>query len=124
VNGVKNIYGTIMVCCPGFVICITPPHMHISFEVLFKAGILAISTVGQPGAHGAVVAGIHGIGVKTPIAAAVADATIGLAMELHMPKGNMFTIGLLSIIFASGMDVKVLFIGRTMRLPGAAPKLH
>ena len=39
-----------MVTCPGKVIWITPPHMHISLEVLFSAGMFPSSTVGAPGA--------------------------------------------------------------------------
>ena len=44
-------------------------------------------------AHGAAVAGRQGIGVRTPSAAAVAAATIGLAGLEHMPNGATFTIG-------------------------------
>jgi hypothetical protein len=62
-------------------------------ELSLSAGILAICTVGEPGAHGALVTGMHGIGVNAPIAAAVAAATIGLANELHIPNGGMFSIG-------------------------------
>lgn len=47
-------------------------------------------TVGAPGAHGAAVTGMHGIGVSTPIAAAVTNATVGLARLVHMPNGMMF----------------------------------
>jgi hypothetical protein len=36
---------------------------------------------------------MQGIGVKTPKAAVVAAATAGLAGLVHMPKGNVFTIG-------------------------------
>ena len=75
-------------------IWITPPQMHISFELLLRAGILAIRTVGEPAIQGAGVTGTQGIGVKTPRAAAVALITAGLAGELHMPKGMMFTIGM------------------------------
>jgi len=46
--------------------------------------------------------GCRAMGVKTPIAADVAEATVGLARLLHMPKGMIFTIGLWSIIFAAG----------------------
>src|SRR5690554_4479095 len=102
----------------------TPAQLHISLELLFSAGILAICTVGEPGAHGAAVTGIQGIGVNTPKAAAVAAATIGLAIELHIPNGVTFIMGLLSIILAIGIDVIVRFKGRTLRTPGAAPKLH
>jgi hypothetical protein len=65
--------------------------MHLL--VLLRVGIFANKTVGAPGTQGAAVAGIQGIGVNTPIAAAVAAATVGLAGELHTPKGSMFSIG-------------------------------
>ena len=58
---------------------ITPPQLQVSLLLLFNAGILAINTVDEPGAHGDGVTGIHGTGVKTPIAADVAAATCGLA---------------------------------------------
>ena len=112
------------VVSPGLMICITPPHTHMSFELLLSAGILAIRTVGEPAIQGAGVTGTQGIGVKTPRAAAVALITAGLAGELHMPKGMMFTSGLLSIILASGVTVITRFWGRTTSVLGAAPKLH
>jgi hypothetical protein len=102
----------------------TPPQLHMHLELLFRAGILATSTVGEPGAHGAAVTGMQGIGVRTPRAAAVAAATIGLAGELHIPNGMMFIIGLLSIILAIGMEVMTRFIGSTFKVPGVAQKLH
>jgi len=49
-------------------------------------GISPSITVGAPGTHGATVAGMHGIGVSTPIAAAVAAATIGFAGDMHIAK--------------------------------------
>jgi len=73
---------------------ITPAHMHMHFEELFKAGIFPIMTVGDPGTHGATVLGIQGIGVSTPSAAAVAEATVGLARDVHIPNGGMFANGL------------------------------
>jgi hypothetical protein len=66
--------------------------MHLL--VLFKAGKLAIITVDEPGAQGAGVTGVQGIGVNTPRAAAVAAATAGFAGDLHIPKGMIFTNGL------------------------------
>jgi hypothetical protein len=86
--------------------------------------MLAIRTVGEPGTHGAGITGMHGIGVNTPNAAAVADATVGFANDEHMPNGIMFTIGLLSMMLASGVTVSVLFAGNTTSELGAAPKLH
>src|SRR5579871_6524261 len=96
-------YGTITVCSPGFMIVITPPQMHCSVEILSRVGWLPSSTVGAPATQGAGVFGMHGMGVSTPSAAAVADATVGLAIDMHAPNGMMFTSGTWSIIFASGI---------------------
>jgi hypothetical protein len=74
--------------------------------------------------QGAGVTGVHGIGVKTPKAAAVAAATAGFAGDEHIPKGRMFTNGLLSMMFASGVPVSVRFCGSTTNALGATPKLH
>ena len=60
---------------------------------LFNAGLWLIMTVGEPGIQGAAVTGMHGCGVRTPIAAAVAAATCGLLGVLHMPKGITFFMG-------------------------------
>jgi len=70
--------------------------------VLFKAGMLPNITVGEPGVHGAGMTGTQGIGVSTPIAAAVAEATVGFARDVHTPNGRILTIGTLSIMFAAG----------------------
>jgi hypothetical protein len=96
--------------------------MH--FDELLRAGMLDTSTVGEPGAHGAAVTGMHGMGVSAPSAAAVAAATIGLAIELHIPKGKMFIIGLLSMILAIGSAVITRLMGNTISVPGASPKEH
>jgi hypothetical protein len=66
---------------PGGRISITPAHIHINFAELFRIGMFPSSTVGAPTIHGAGVLGMHGIGVRTPMAAAVAAATIGLAID-------------------------------------------
>lgn len=103
----------------------TPAQVHMHLEELLRAGMFPIITVAEPGAHGAGITGTHGMGVSTPKAAAVAEATVGLAMLWHMPKGMIFTMGILSMIFAAGMlEHMVLFVGKTVRVPGAAPKLH
>jgi hypothetical protein len=62
---------------------ITPSQLHINFDVLFKAGWVPTDTVGDPGVHGEGVTGIHGIGVRTPKAAEVADATVGFERLVH-----------------------------------------
>lgn len=86
--------------------------------------MFATSTVEEPGAHGAVVTGMQGMGVKTPKAAAVADATDGFAIELHIAKGMIFSIGTLSMMLAMGGVVMTFFFGRTVKERGAVPKLH
>jgi hypothetical protein len=99
--------------------------MHINLELLFSAGILPINTVGEPGAHGATVLGIQAAGVKTPNFAAVAAATAGFEIVLHIPKGKILTMGLLSIMVAAGfIDVNTFFAGNTINVAGATPKLH
>jgi hypothetical protein len=95
--------------------------MHL--DVLLSAGIPPIMHVAEPGAHG-MVTGTHGIGVNTPKAAAVAEATVGLAMEVHMPKVGMLVIGILSMMVAAGVGDMVLLVGRTTREAGATPKEH
>ncbi len=70
--------------------------MQSNMDESFKAGIPPIMTVGAPTIHGAVVTGMQGIGVKAPQAAAVAEATVGFAIDWHTPKGMMLTMGLLS----------------------------
>jgi hypothetical protein len=50
--------------------------------------------VGKPGTHGIVVAGMHGMGVNTPIAAAVAAATVGLASDVYIANGKILICGL------------------------------
>lgn len=97
--------------------------MQFKVQELFNAGILAIMVLVQPGDQGVTVAGIQGIGVNTPNAAAVAAATTGLDSEVHIAKGKIFTSGLLSMILASGMlFVITRFRGNTTKDDGAVPK--
>ena len=115
----------IIYTCPEFTKSITPPHMHISLLVLVSVGKPWVSTCGFPGAQGAVVQGTHGIGVSTPQAAEVADATVGLARERHIPKVGILTIGLLSMILATNLPcIMELRGGNTTRGTGVIPILH
>ena len=86
--------------------------------------MLAIISL-PPGIHGAAITGTQGIGVSTPMAAAVADATVGLAIDWHIPNGMMFAIGLLSMMFAIGLFCTFGRVGSTtINDDGAIPKLH
>jgi hypothetical protein len=78
--------------------------------------------LGLPGTHGATVFGTQGIGVSTPKAAAVADATVGFANEVHIANGGILTIGALSIMVAAGAVVSVFILDVTIRFEGAVPK--
>jgi hypothetical protein len=99
--------------------------MHIKLQDLLSAGWLPIITVGFPGIQGLGVLGMHGMGVSAPMAAEVAAATTGLASDWHNPNGRMFTIGLLSIMFAWGLLLFItLFTGNTTKVDGASPMLH
>jgi hypothetical protein len=96
--------------------------MH--FALLINAGIFITLTC-PPGDHGAVITGTHGIGVSTPIAAEVAEATVGFDNDWHIPKGRIFVIGTKSIILA----ISILpHLGRrgtvTISDDGAIPKVH
>ena len=85
---------TLVLICPAKEMVITPPQVHMHFEVLFNAGWFFIITVGDPGIHGLVVTGIQGAGVSTPMAAEVAAATAGFEGVVHMIKGMIFAIGM------------------------------
>ena len=59
----------------------------------------------DPGNQGPAIAGTHGIGVRTPIAAAVALATKGFAIEVHIPHVGTFKMGFESEIFPPGLEL-------------------
>src|SRR5882757_6705370 len=98
------------VTSPASTKVITPAHIHISCETLSSEGKFPSKTVGAPATQGAGVAGMQGMGVSTPSAAAVAAATVGLAIDMHIPKGMML--------------VSTLLVGSTTSELGAIPKLH
>ena len=91
--------------------------MHL--QLSRSAGKLATISL-PPGTHGATITGTHGIGVSVPIAAAVADATVGLDMDWHIPKGIMLTMGLMSEMLAIGLFCTMGRVGSgTMKVDGA-----
>jgi hypothetical protein len=102
---------------------IKPPQAQLHMEVLLRAGIPPIMQVAEPGAQG-IVTGIQGMGVRTPSAAAVAAATVGLAIDMHIPNGGMLTMGAQSMIVAAGVPALVRLVGRTFNVEGAMPKVH
>lgn len=81
-----------------------------------------MSTFGEPGAHGAGVFGTQGIGVSTPMAAAVAAATCGLASDVHIANGGIFDSGWWSMIVAAGAPVSTFWFEVATSVEGAVPK--
>src|SRR5512141_2004201 len=61
IRGLDAPQGTLTVNWPAELMLITPPQLHMHFDVLSRAGMFLIITVGAPGVHGAEVTGIHGI---------------------------------------------------------------
>lgn len=110
---------------PGTCTSMTPPYAHMHIEESVSTGWLATMTVGDPGAHGAVVVGMQVPGVSTPSAAAVCAAVIGFDGLLQRTNGAMFTNGLLSMMVATGMFWAVtLLAGGTVSVLGANPNEH
>lgn len=103
-----------------------PSQVHMHLDVLFNAGVLLMRTLGEPGAQGAGVTGMQGIGVRTPSAAVVAVATAGFASEAQSPKGWILARGMWSLMVAAlGPVAKVGGpLGIAIKALGAAPKLH
>jgi len=96
----------------------------MSLQESVKIGKFAILAF-PPGVHGATKTGMQGIGVKVPIAAAVAEATCGLDIDLHIPKEAIFSIGVKSIIFPICIFPMVGRKGSIItKLVGEAPKEH
>jgi hypothetical protein len=91
-----------------------PPMQQAQVLELLRAGNWRTITVGEPGAHGAAVAGTHGVG--TPAAAAVST--------LHVPNGMMLAMGTWSIMFAVGFISPVTTGTRTASTEGAVPDVH
>jgi len=81
-------------------------------------------TLALPVAQGAGVTGTQGIGVRTPCAAAVAEATTGFKIDVQFPNGIIFSIGTLSIMFAHGDFESTPCIGNTESDDGALPNEH
>lgn len=77
------------------------------------------------GIHIPVVWGIQGWGVSTPSAAAVADATAGLARLLHIPKLWMFTMPLPSVKVPTGFPfINTVVALVALNVDGVVPKEH
>ncbi len=83
-----------------------------------RTGTPPRTTLLDPGAHVPRGTGMHGIGVCTPRAAAVAAMTAGFAGELHIPKVGMFAIGIASAMVATGWPPAVTGVPRGIAVSG------
>ncbi len=92
----------------------TPPMLQEQVLLLLSAGWPRTVTVGEPGAQGPAVAGTQGVG--TPAAAEVS--------MLHVPKGMMFVMGTMSMMFATGFVSPVTRGTTTANTEGADPIAH
>ncbi len=108
---------------PATVMDITPSQEQLHLDVLLSAGDFRSVTVGDPGVQG-VVTGTHGVGVNTPLAAAVAEAVVGFESDEHIANGGILVIGIESRILAAGFLSPVTVGTVTINVEGAAPKLH
>ncbi len=80
------------------------------------AGCPPMITLGAGFSQGPAGTGMQGMGVSTPNAAAVAEATVGLARLLHVPKGGMLSIGAISVIAPAGRPLMTtLGTGRALK---------
>ena len=80
--------------------------MHVLESV--NAAMPPTVAVAAPGDHGPTVTGVHGPGVRTPRAAVVRDAVMGLTRLLHSTNGVTLTNGIMSMMFAIGIPVIVV----------------
>ena len=116
-------YATVTVLVPAAVIEMTPNHVQLHLDELLSAGDFRKVTVGDPGAQGAVT-GTQGVGVKTPLAAAVAEAVVGLVSDEHIPNVGIFVTGIASRILAATILSAETPGIVTSKVAGEAPKLH
>jgi len=104
---------------------ITPPQEQLHVDPSPATGVPPTSVVALGGFHGPTGTGTQGIGVSTPAAATVAEATVGLERLVHKPKGGMFTIGRTSSTVATGLpSTNTRRAGSTFKVEGAIPKEH
>jgi hypothetical protein len=112
-------------------VCDGPAIVHICIPVVQKT-CAPVVRQGLPSAHTLVCSGIQLpadenvqlCGVSTPNAAAVADATCGLANEEHIPKLPTFAAEASCIVATGFPSHRTLLWLVTFRFAGAAPIGH
>jgi hypothetical protein len=102
----------------------SPAYEQFNIQLASSIGMPPKKTEADPGLHGPAGAGMHGMGVRTPRAAAVAAATAGFARLIQTPKEGTFSIGMISVILPACMGPPTTGGGRKVNVPGAAPIVH
>lgn len=93
--------------------------------VFVRQGIPPAITPADPPTQMPAGAGTQGIGVSTPSAAAVAEATVGFASEVHIPQGVTLVIGTTSRTVAAGFPfIRTVCCEVAISVPGVVPMLH
>ena len=101
---------------------IEPPYAHMIVPSVDRPGAPPISGVPAQ-IHIPVGAGTQGMGVRTPNAAAVADATVGFDMDWHMPQGTMLVTGTASLMVSAGAP-PIITGEAPISEPGLRPKVQ
>ena len=103
----------------------TPPQAHMHWHSFVRHGFPWITLEAFcPGIQDAVT-GTQGAGENTPSFAAVAAATAGLVIVVHITNGGMFVIGTASIIVATGFpSIRYFCWLVTTSVEGAVPKVQ
>ena len=109
---------------PAKVILICPPHEQINLHELSNVGMPPVNTAVLPVIQGETVIGMQGMGVRTPIAAAVAAATVGLARLMQVPKVGMLAMGVKFMMVPTCRVAVTMALGVTISEEGAAPKVQ
>lgn len=110
----------------GCATLIEPPKVQAQTPAAVASATPECLTQVDGGAHGAATAGVHGAGVWTPCAAAVAATTAGFVTLLHMPNGAMFVPMANCVIVAAGSPFTAGAPGKALAMKGtgAVPMLH
>jgi hypothetical protein len=99
-----------------------PAHAHEHVDASSSAGLPSTVTLVEPGVHG-LSTGWHGCGVRTPWADAVALATCGLAIDMHMPNAGTFAAPQ-SVIAPAAISVPVMSVLDALKVAGVVPNEH
>jgi hypothetical protein len=97
-----------------------PPYAHRSFASPDNPGVPEIKGP-LPPIQVPTGAGMQGCGVRTPSAAAVAEATSGLDTVVQSPQGDTEASGTASLIVAAGIPPAKTPALAAFSVPGAVP---